>query len=93
MKTGVKVLFVSLIFALSAHSQTAWGTKLDSDIRFYQTTDFGIVVAGTEKSLYALDGRSGNTLWRIKTGKINETAVLRFLGSRYLMLLKYLFGI
>ena len=75
MKTGVKVLFVSLIFALSAHSQTAWGTKLDSDIRFYQTTDFGIVVAGTEKSLYALDGRSGNTLWRIKTGKINETAV------------------
>jgi len=75
MKTGVKVLFVSLVFALSTHSQAAWDTKLDSDIRFYQTTDFGIVVAGTEKSLYALDGRSGNTLWRIKTGKINETAV------------------
>jgi len=75
MKTGVKVLFVSLVFALSTHSQAAWDTKLDSDIRFYQTTDFGIVAAGTEKSLYALDGRSGNTLWRIKTGKINETAV------------------
>jgi outer membrane protein assembly factor BamB len=74
MKTGSLVLIILLLSA-AALAQPAWETKLDSEVRFYQTTDFGIVVAGTEKNLYALDGQTGSILWRIKTGKINETAV------------------
>jgi len=56
-------------------AQTAWQSNLDSKVQFYQTTDFGVLLAGTEKSLYAIDGQSGERLWRRSTGKINETAV------------------
>ena len=59
----------------AVYGQPAWKTGLDSDIRFYQTTDFGIVLAGTERSLYAIDGQTGQRLWRLGTGRINETAV------------------
>src|ERR1043166_2518974 len=71
-------LFLSLtlsVFAASVAGQPAWQANLDSKIRFYQTTDFGIVLAGTEKSLYAIDGQSGERVWRRETGKINENAV------------------
>jgi outer membrane protein assembly factor BamB len=64
-----------LLFAISGYSQGVWRADLDSDVRFYQTTDFGVLLAGTERSLYALDGRTGQRLWRIGTGRINETAV------------------
>lgn len=66
---------ISCLFAANLFSQTAWQSNLDSTIRFYQTTDFGIVLAGTEKSLYALDGKTGERIWRRSTGKIEETAV------------------
>ena len=56
-------------------AQTAWQSNLDSKIRFYQTTDFGLVIAGTDKSLYALDGQTGERVWRRSTGKISETAI------------------
>ncbi|NOT46219.1 MAG: PQQ-binding-like beta-propeller repeat protein, partial [Acidobacteria bacterium] len=71
-------LFLSCIFCLFAHtadSQPVWRSNLDSKVRFYQTTDFGVMIAGTERSLYALDGQTGQTIWRIGTGSINETAV------------------
>lgn len=55
--------------------QPAWQANLDSRIRFYQTTDFGIVLAGTDRSLYALDGQTGERMWRRETGRIEETAV------------------
>jgi len=73
----VLALFASFlcVFTLSAAAQAVWQTPLDSGIRFYQTTDFGIVLAGTEKSLYAVDGMTGERLWRRQTGKIRETAV------------------
>jgi outer membrane protein assembly factor BamB len=74
MKTSL-VALITFLFSAGAFAQSAWQAKLDSDIRFYHTTDFGIVIAGTEKNLYAIDGQTGTTLWRIKTGKINETAV------------------
>src|SRR5215213_4728290 len=60
---------------ISVYGQTAWQANLDSRIRFYQTTDFGIVIAGTEKSLYAIDGQTGERIWRRETGRIEETAV------------------
>ena len=64
-----------LLLAASTPAQPAWQSSLDSKIRFYQTTDLGIVLAGTERSLYAVDGQTGERLWRRDTGKINETAV------------------
>src|SRR5436190_11978000 len=68
----VLMLFISPVLL---QAQSAWQSHLDSRIRFYQTTDFGIVLAGTEKSLYAIDGQTGERIWRRSTGKINETAV------------------
>ncbi len=62
-------------FVVTALGQRAWQSSLDSKIRFYQTTDFGIVLAGTERSLYAIDGQTGERIWRQNTGKINETSV------------------
>ena len=67
------ILFAFLATTLAA--QAVWQADLDSNIRFYQTTDFGIILAGTERSLYAVDGQTGERLWRRETGRINETAV------------------
>ena len=64
-----------LVASLVVSGQTAWDTGLDSKVQFYQTTDFGIVLTGTERSLYAIDGQTGERIWRRSTGKINETAV------------------
>jgi outer membrane protein assembly factor BamB len=74
MKVIVSII-LALFFMTSGHSQGVWHTDLDSDVRFYQTTDFGVVLTGTERSLYAIDGQTGQRLWRLGTGRINETAV------------------
>lgn len=74
MKVAVLLLCV-LCFATYSPAQPAWQSDLDSKIRFYQTTDFGVLLVGTEKSLYALDGQTGTRVWRSSTGKISETAV------------------
>src|SRR6186713_659819 len=75
MKAYVFLLCVLCLFAAIAPAQPAWQSNLDSRVRFYQTTDFGIVIAGTEKGLFAIDGKTGERIWRRETGKINETAV------------------
>lgn len=70
--------FLSCIFCFFASvtsSQSVWQANLDSKVRFYQTTDFGVMIAGTERSLYAIDGQTGQRIWRRDTGRINETAV------------------
>jgi outer membrane protein assembly factor BamB len=64
MKLSRAVLFV-FVSSLPVFAQS-WTTKLDKDVRFYQATDMGVIVAGTEKSLYAIDGATGETLWRRK---------------------------
>lgn len=74
MKIALVFCIVCLSVVLSA-AQPAWQANLDSKIRFYQTTDFGIVLAGSERSLYALDGQTGERLWRRETGRIEETAI------------------
>ncbi len=71
----VVVLLFCILTASAVFAQPAWQADLDSRIGFYQNTDFGILLAGTEKSLYAIDGQSGSVLWRRSTGKINETSV------------------
>ncbi len=75
MKPLALLLCVFCLFAASAAAQPTWQANLDSKVCFYETTDFGIVLAGTEKSLNAIDGKTGETLWRRSTGKVNETSV------------------
>ena len=69
------LLCLLCLFAAISSAQPAWSANLDSKVNFYQTTDFGIVLAGTQKSLYAVDGQTGERLWRRATGNIEETAV------------------
>src|ERR1051326_4868427 len=76
----VTLLFL-LFFSLPVFAQS-WSTKLDKDIRFYQSTELGIVIAGTEKSLYALDGSTGEILWRRKDTSLDETDVALVPGTR-----------
>lgn len=72
MKVAVLLL---CLFAAGVPAQTVWNTPLDSKIRFYQTTDFGVVLAATERSLYAIDGESGQRVWRREVGNISETSI------------------
>lgn len=75
MKALALLLCILCLFAATSHSQPAWQSNLDSKILFYQTTDFGIILAGTERSLYAIDGQTGERIWRQSTGNINETSI------------------
>src|SRR5262245_49998451 len=69
-----------------AQSATNWSTKLDGEVRFYQTTELGALVVGTERSLYALDGESGEVLWRRKNVRLDETDVAPLVGTDLLLL-------
>jgi outer membrane protein assembly factor BamB len=46
----------------------------------------GIVIAGTEKSLYAIDGAGGQILWRRKDTSLDETDVAPVPGTDLLLL-------
>ena len=84
MKLGFTLVLL-LLTSLPAFAQS-WTVKLDKDIRFYQTTEMGIVIAGTEKSLYAIDGESGQILWRRKDTSLDETDVAPVPGTDLLLL-------
>ncbi len=71
----VLALLFLCFFAADSFAQPIWQANLDGKIQFYQTTDFGIVVAGTDNSLFAVDGRTGEKLWRRKTKGLDETSV------------------
>lgn len=81
MKAALITVLLTLCFVLNTPAQATWQASLDSKISFYQTTDFGIVLAGTEKSLYAVDGQTGERVWRRETGRIKETAVTPVPGT------------
>lgn len=78
------VAFV-LAAPLPAAAQS-WTAKLDKEVRFYQPTEMGVVVVGTEKSLYAIDGSTGETLWRRKDTSLDETDVAPVPGTDLLLL-------
>jgi outer membrane protein assembly factor BamB len=78
-------LLLFLLSSLPAFAQS-WTAKLDKDIRFYQPTEMGVVIAGTEKSLYAIDGSSGEVLWRRKDTSLDETDVAPVPGTDLLLL-------
>jgi outer membrane protein assembly factor BamB len=65
----------------SATAATGWSSKLDGDVNFYQDTDFGILLAATEKSLYAIDGESGEILWRRKAAKLDAPDIAPVPGT------------
>lgn len=79
---------IVLLFITSAPSiaQTTWTTKLDKDVRFYQPTEMGVLIAGTEKSVYGLDGSTGDILWRRKDASLDETDVAPVPGTDLLLL-------
>jgi outer membrane protein assembly factor BamB len=82
------VLLASIFLMLSVvqtHAQI-WTAKLDKDVRFYQTTDMGVLLVGTEKSIYAIDGSTGETLWRRKDAKLDETDVAPIPSSDLVLL-------
>jgi outer membrane protein assembly factor BamB len=74
------LLLTSPVFAQS------WSTKLDGRVRFYQSTELGVLVAGTEKSLYGLDGQTGDVLWRRKNVKLDETDVAPLPGTDLMLI-------
>src|SRR5262245_59248864 len=63
-----------------------WSARLDGKLRFYQTTELGALIAGTEKSLYALDGETGDVLWRRKNVRLDETDIAPIIGTDLMLL-------
>lgn len=78
-------LFILVLIPVPAFAQS-WTAKLDKDVRFYHPTDLGILVVGTEKSLYALDSATGEELWRRKDVELDETDVAPVPGTDLLLL-------
>jgi outer membrane protein assembly factor BamB len=78
---------VVLLAALSplARAAPAWEARLDGDVRFYQQTELGVLIAGTERSLYAVDGETGETLWRRKGARFDEGDVAPVPGTDFLL--------
>ena len=70
---------------LISRAQT-WSAKLDDTVRFYQATDVGAVVVGTKKSIYAVDGMTGDILWRRKETSLDENDVAPVPGTDLLLL-------
>jgi len=81
----VPLLFLFLLSSLPAFAQS-WTAKLDKDIRFYQPTEMGVVITGTEKSLYAIDASTGEILWRRKDTSLDETDVAPVPGTDLVLL-------
>lgn len=75
-----------LLLGSAQASAQSWAAKLDGRIRFYQTTELGALVVGTEKSLYAVDGETGDVLWRRKNARLDETDVAPVPGTDLVLL-------
>ncbi|HVF57465.1 MAG TPA: PQQ-binding-like beta-propeller repeat protein [Pyrinomonadaceae bacterium] len=74
------------VAAGEAQAAPQWSSKLDGDVRFYQATELGVLVVGTEKSLYALDGETGDVLWRRKNARLDENDVAPVPGTDIVLL-------
>ena len=86
MKVSAFLLTLLFLFTLSLNAQPVWQMNLDGKVRFYQTTDFGIVLAGSENSLYAVDGQTGDKLWRRKHKGLDETSITPVPGTDLVLL-------
>ena len=79
------LLFILVLIPLPVAAQS-WTAKLDKDVRFYQPTELGVLVAGTEKSLYAINSATGEELWRRKDVDLDETDVAPVPGTDLLLI-------
>lgn len=81
-RTLITVLaFVATILVPCTVSAQAWSAKLDDTVRFYQMTDVGAIIAGTKKSVYAVDVMTGDILWRRKESSLDENDVAPIPGT------------
>ena len=80
------ILFALCACVLPARAADPWQAKLDAEVRFYQTTDVGVLVVGTEKSLYGLDPETGEILWRRKGARLDENDVAAVPGTDLLLI-------
>ena len=87
--TSFAILFLMSVVTFSTTALAAdpsWSSKLDGQVRFYQVTELGVLVVGTEKSLYAVSGETGEILWRRKNVRLDETDVAPVPGTDLLLL-------
>ncbi|MGH9854285.1 MAG: PQQ-binding-like beta-propeller repeat protein, partial [Blastocatellia bacterium] len=89
------LLYLTIIFfflfnppttGVNASSSSNWSARFDSEVRFHQTTELGALIVGTEKSLYAVDGETGEVLWRRKNVRLDQSEVAPVVGSDLLLL-------
>jgi len=85
MKSFRIILLFLLLIPVPVFCQT-WTAKLDKDVRFYQPTELGVLIVGTEKSLYAIDSATGQELWRRKDVQVDETDVAPVPGTDLLLI-------
>lgn len=71
---------------IETSAATRWSAKLDDRVNFYHSTELGVMVVGTEKSLYGLEAESGDVLWRRKNVRLDETDVAPVPGTDLLLL-------
>nr|MDQ3821110.1 PQQ-binding-like beta-propeller repeat protein [Acidobacteriota bacterium] len=84
---GWALLLFLVLFSINVRAADAeWSTKFDGGVRFYQMTELGVLVVGTEKSLYAVSGETGEVLWRRKGVELDETDVAPVPGTDLLLL-------
>jgi hypothetical protein len=80
------LLFCSPASGSSDRSTPGWSTKLDGKISFYQSTELGVLVTATQNSLYAIDGESGEILWRRKNVRLDATDIAPMMGTDLVLL-------
>ncbi|HKR01128.1 MAG TPA: PQQ-binding-like beta-propeller repeat protein [Pyrinomonadaceae bacterium] len=89
-RTHVRLLLLCLILLPAwpdvRAAEADWSAKLDGQVRFYQMTELGVLVVGTEKSLYAIGAEAGEILWRRKNVRLDETNVAPVPGTDVLLL-------
>ena len=79
-------LVLAAVCAAQGRAAVPWSAKLDGAVRFYQTTEVGVLVVGTERSLYGLDPETGDVLWRRKDARLDETDVAEVPGTDVLLI-------
>lgn len=71
----LRILFLTFLLAIISFAQPVWQTNLSSKIQFYQTTDFGVLLVGTERNLSAVDSKTGEILWKRNHAGLDETSI------------------
>ncbi|HEX8632516.1 MAG TPA: PQQ-binding-like beta-propeller repeat protein [Pyrinomonadaceae bacterium] len=73
-------------FPPATQAAAGWSARFDGDVRFYQLTELGVLLVGTQGSLYAVDGERGEILWRRKNVRLDETDIAPVPGTDILLL-------